>query len=379
MSNITIILEPRYVLNPPQADIYINDEKLAVCKFTETNIPVTFDFEINLLDKNTIAINRYSKTNRDTLISGEKTISDQTLHIETTKRCTLECPACARTVWKTFSHTPVPNTDLDYTLLYNFLDCEKGKTVKSFSLCGDYGDTIYYPQLFDFIKDFRQYKFSIYTNGSYRNKEWWTELNSILLPNDTVVFAIDGIGQKQNELYRKNCNWESIMVGINTLKNGPSQLRVDTLNFSFNVDHRDEIEEFANNHNMVWKNKKTHRFGDDSLRPEDKHVQIEEDFKAEYHKNVSIPITPQCDHSRILTSDGNFLPCDWMRNPLTYYSSDLYKEPHWVERLDIRKCNLDEALEIIEEWKAQVIEKGLLGTCSTLCKMKCRSSYGKIT
>ena len=82
MSNITIILEPRYVLNPPQADIYINDEKLAVCKFTETNIPVTFDFEINLLDKNTIAINRYSKTNRDTLISGEKTIFDQTLHIK---------------------------------------------------------------------------------------------------------------------------------------------------------------------------------------------------------------------------------------------------------------------------------------------------------
>ena len=301
------------------------------------------------------------------------------LHIETTKRCTLECPACARTVWKTFSHTPVPNTDLDYTLLYNFLDCEKGKTVKSFSLCGDYGDTIYYPQLFDFIKDFRQYKFSIYTNGSYRNKEWWTELNSILLPNDTVVFAIDGIGQKQNELYRKNCNWESIMVGINTLKNGPSQLRVDTLNFSFNVDHRDEIEEFANNHNMVWKNKKTHRFGDDSLRPEDKHVQIEEDFKAEYHKNVSIPITPQCDQAHILTSDGVFLPCDWMRNPLTYYKSDLFKEPHWIERLDIKNCNLDDALKIMEEWKSQVKEKGLLGTCSTLCKMKCRSSYGKIT
>jgi hypothetical protein len=82
MSNITIILEPRYVLNPPQADIYINDEKLAVCKFTKTNIPVTFDFEIDLLDKNTIAINRHSKTNRDTLISGEKTISDQTLHIK---------------------------------------------------------------------------------------------------------------------------------------------------------------------------------------------------------------------------------------------------------------------------------------------------------
>jgi len=82
MSHIKIILEPRYVLNPPQADIYINDEKLAICEFTETHIPVTFDFEVDLLDKNTIAINRHSKTNRDTVMSGNKTISDQTLHIK---------------------------------------------------------------------------------------------------------------------------------------------------------------------------------------------------------------------------------------------------------------------------------------------------------
>ena len=101
--------------------------------------------------------------------------------------------------------------------------------------------------------------------------------------------------------------------------------------------------------------------------------------KKEYNNSDPIEISPRCDKARVLTSDGNFLPCDWIRNPLTYYKSDLYKEPHWLERLDIRKCNLDEALEVIEEWKAQVKEKGLLGTCSTLCKMKCRSSYANPT
>ena len=299
------------------------------------------------------------------------------IHIEPTKRCTLECPGCARTVWKTFSQTPVPNTDLDYTLLYKFLDCEKGRTVKSFTLCGDYGDSIYYPKLFDFIKDFRQYHFSIFTNGSYRNKKWWEELNSILIPQDRVVFAIDGIGQVENEKYRKNCDWDSMVVGIDTLKDGPAQLRAETLLFQYNIDSLDAISDWVHSKNMDWRTTKSHRFGKEDLRPKDEEfVLTGSDYKKEYHEHTPIDITPGCDNARIFTSDGTFLPCDWMRNPLIYYNSDLFKEPHWVERLDARNCNLDQALEIIEEWKAQVKEKGLLGTCSTLCKMQCRSNYG---
>jgi len=300
------------------------------------------------------------------------------LHIETTKRCTLGCVACPRTIWKKYTNTPVPNTDLDYTLLKNFLDCKTGKTVTSFVLCGDFGDTIYYPKLFDFIREYRQYSFHIHTNGSYRTKKWWQELGSILLPNDSVIFAIDGIGQKENEKYRKNCNWDSIMVGINTLKKSQCQLIAHTLKFSFNVSNLDQIEAFAKSHNMEWVPKKTHRFGEEDLRPQDQHVETKEEYQSKYNDNDPIEISPRCDKARVLTSDGDFLPCDWMRNPLTYYTSDLYKEPYWLEKLDIRKCNLDDALKIIEEWKEQVKRKGLLGTCSTLCKMKCRSEYARV-
>ena len=301
------------------------------------------------------------------------------IHIEPTKRCTLGCEACPRTIWEKYTNTPVPNTDLDYTLIKKFLDCKAGKTVKRFILCGDYGDAIYYPKLFDFIKDYRQYSFNLHTNGSYRNEKWWTELASILLPQDSVIFAIDGVGQEQNEKYRKNCDWDSMMVGINTLKKAKCNLVAHTLRFSFNIDNLEEIEEFAKSHNMEWLFKKTHRFGNKDYRPQDQHVETEIEYKKEFNDNEPIDISPRCDQARILTSDGNFLPCDWMRNPLTYYSSDLYTEPHWVERLDIKKCNLDDALEIIEEWKAQVISKGLLGTCSTICKMKCRSEYAEAT
>ena len=46
------------------------------------------------------------------------------IHIEPTKRCTLGCEACPRTIWEKLTNSPIPNTDLDYTLIKKFLDCK---------------------------------------------------------------------------------------------------------------------------------------------------------------------------------------------------------------------------------------------------------------
>ena len=81
-------------------------------------------------------------------------LSKNWLHIETTNRCTLKCPACPRTVWHNLIKRPVPKADLNLDHLKSFLDCESMKEIDQFLLCGDYGDTIYYPRLFEMIKMF---------------------------------------------------------------------------------------------------------------------------------------------------------------------------------------------------------------------------------
>lgn len=296
----------------------------------------------------------------------------RTLHVETTNRCTLKCPACPRTVWHNMFKKPVEKTDLDYTKLHRFLDCPAGEAIETIRLCGDYGDTIYYPKMFDFIREFRHKKFFIQTNGSRRNVEWWEELNSLLTPEDTILYAIDGL-ETDNAKYRVNSDWDSLLNGLEVTSKGPATLLCETLIFSYNYNKLDQIREFAEGYGMSWTSMKTMRFGDENLRPPIDHVLVEEEYKPDYHLNEPIEIVPRCFEAAVVASNGLFLPCDWIRNPFTYYKTDLHKDKErWTSRLDIGTTTLDDALSVLAEWTDHVKTKAMLGTVDVLCKMKCR-------
>lgn len=294
------------------------------------------------------------------------------LHIEPTSRCTLACPACPRTTWHKLLGKPVNKNDFDFTLLKKFLDCESGNNVETFILCGDYGDSIYYPQLFEFITEHRNRNFVIHTNGSHRPKEWWKKLNNLLTKNDTIVFAVDGLGD-ENSKYRVNSNWQQIDCAIDELKNGPAKLECQTIIFSFNYNKLSEIEDWAQSKGMHWFSKKTHRFGDPSFEPPIEYAEEKEYYQNEYHQPLPMEIEPDCYRQSVITSDNYFLPCDWIRNPLTFYNSELFiNKSKWLDRLHITDINLDQGISVLYKWIESVKEKGMNGQAEVLCKMKCR-------
>ena len=297
------------------------------------------------------------------------------LHIETTNRCTLKCPACPRTVWQNLIKQPIKKADINLNDLNNFINCKSGEDFETMMLCGDYGDTIYYPKLFEMIKMFRHKRFEIATNGSYKTREWWTDLNSILTKDDVVKFAIDGIGE-ENTKYRVNANWKSIELAIDVLSRGPAKLKCQTLIFDFNQDKLDEIRQWAEKRDMEWFSLKTMRFGEDKdLVPKNKeNVDTHELYRNEYELKLPMEINPQCLSSSVVTADGYFMPCDWIRNPLTFYRSELYHDrKKWIDRLKISDITLDDAYNILEEWMDNVKKKGRSGHAEILCKMKCRA------
>lgn len=298
------------------------------------------------------------------------------LHLETTTRCTLSCPACPRTTWQDITKRPVAKTDLDVDLLEKFLDCESGKQINYFLLCGDYGDSIYYPDLFELIKRFRdKVSFKLITNGSRQTDKFWRSLADVLTIKDTVTFAIDGL-EDTNHLYRINSDWTSIMQGLDIMACSAANIEWKTIIFAFNYNQLLEMKNFAESKGATFHAEKTHRYGNQQLVPPSQYIESNHLYQDKFTSNQPLEIEPRCEKdAMIVSSDGYLMPCDWLRNPQTLYKSQLWKQKHrWLEKLKLEHNTLDLAIQVVRDWENYVKENSLsqTGNVEVLCKMLCR-------
>jgi MoaA/NifB/PqqE/SkfB family radical SAM enzyme len=270
----------------------------------------------------------------------------------------------------------VKKEDLDVDLLEKFLDCESGKKINKFLLCGDYGDPIYYPDLFKLISRFRnQVSFTIVTNGSRQKEQFWNSLAELMTTKDTIVFSIDG-QENTNHLYRVNSDWTSIMAGLDIMVKSPAQVCWKTIIFKFNYNKLAEIKNFAISKGATWHAEKTHRYGNVDLEPPSDYVHVNYMFQNEFANNNQIEIEPRCEKdAKTITASGYLHPCDWIRHPHTFYKSQLWKQKdRWLEKLKIKDNTYDRAILIIRDWENYVKQNGLSDPdkVDVLCKMLCR-------
>jgi hypothetical protein len=165
------------------------------------------------------------------------------------------------------------------------------------------------------------------------------------------------------------------MTAVDIMVNSPARVKWQTIAFSFNQNSLQDIKNFAESKGAEFFAIKTHRYGDDSLKPGISLVETNYEWQELFNANAPIIIDPQCDNSKIVTCDGYYLPCDWIRNPSTFYKSDLWKnKTEWIDKMGIDKINLDQGNELVNKWKQLVIEKAQIGSprLDHLCKMRCR-------
>ena len=289
------------------------------------------------------------------------------MHIETTSRCTLACPGCPRTeIAKKFGS--FPKQDLNLKDLVNFLDCNSGKDLKHLYLEGNHGDPIYYPHLLELIDTFRSTKqFTIVTNGSYRDQTFWNQLAEKLIPTDLIIFSIDGL-EHNNHLYRKNSDWKSTMLGLDTMIKSGISVGWKTIIFDYNYEEIDQIQTFAESRGAKFISQTTSRFGDESLRPPEHLV----DNTREYSDHtLSIDtLKPQCQNyaKEYISADGYYWPCCWVSSAFTLYKSQLWKNrKQWL----IKDKTLDDMRLQLSEWTNQLQENPI--NAETVCKMMCKS------
>ena len=166
-------------------------------------------------------------------------------HIELCSKCSLRCPRCSR------QEVPEGLTNKDLSLEW-FRENFTGRLlsdVRKITFCGDDGDPIYAKDLLKILAWFREnnsiVQFVIVTNGSYKTNAWWEQLNMILNEKDHIHFSLDGWDQESNDIYRINCDWRSIMLGVDTLKQTKAFKTWAAIAFKFNEHKIDHMREMA--------------------------------------------------------------------------------------------------------------------------------------
>lgn len=276
-------------------------------------------------------------------------------HLELTNKCMLKCSACARTTFiNKFGIKNWQNNDLDLDNLKKFIDIDL--TDIKFSLCGNLGDPIYYPQLFDLLKWLKSKSaiISLVTNGSYKKHEWWTELVSILDSCDTIVFSVDGTPENFIN-YRVNADWKSIEVGMQVAAASEVITVWKYIPFSFN-EHTIEqartvaselgIDSFVIDPSDRWQE-------NDPLKPVNTQfngLRTESIINWKTHKidRKNYDIDPKClndNDQHYISAAGYYMPCCYAGDWRFYYSSEFYKNQ---KEFDISTTTISNILNTTE-------------------------------
>lgn len=305
------------------------------------------------------------------------TLATWHFHIEISSKCTLRCPRCAR---QEVPDTLV-NTELDLDFFTrNFPPDFIIQHVEKITFCGDDGDPIYAHDLVSvirYIKSIKPVEIVIVTNGSYRKVEWWTDLAGVLTDFDTVHFSIDGWDNKSNDMYRVNSDFESIELGVKTLRaNSRCRMIWAAIAFKFNEDKLYDMMSQAQQWGMDgFQTTKSTKFGkiypaygiDDMLQPSDKFVSTSHRFERQtvlldvrglnnhvwkthpvnlelYNNSKEINgVRPLCqigNKGLYIDAQGRLFPCCWVANRYTHNS----EWQNIAKKFNLHKRSLQDAL-----------------------------------
>lgn len=252
------------------------------------------------------------------------------LHIEPTNICTLKCSGCARTIFIKQWSQHWKNHSIDVADLMKFLDCDLAGT--HISLCGNYGDPIYHPELFDLVTQLKQKGCSItmVTNGSYRTKEWWQQLVTAFDATDTVVFSVDGVPDNFTN-YRTNADWESIEQAMLVCASSLAKTAWKYIVFSYNQGDIQAADQLRQKFGLDgFSVVQSDRFDEhtDHLKPVVEFVGSKHDKKQHWRNDrINSQVDPQCASGKehFISAEGYYAPCCYLQDHRFYYKTPFGK------------------------------------------------------
>jgi MoaA/NifB/PqqE/SkfB family radical SAM enzyme len=189
--------------------------------------------------------------------------SIKTLHLETSSVCNAACPMCSREVDINFNKDTDPGS-LSLDKVKQLFDEPFIQNLEYMFMCGSYGDPAAAPDCIKIFKHFRSINnsinFGMHSNGGLRNKEWWSELGSVLSnPFDACYFGIDGLSDT-NHIHRVNVSFDKVMENAEAFITAGGRAHWEFLVFDYNEHQVDKSREIAKSMGFVeFRTKVSHR------------------------------------------------------------------------------------------------------------------------
>lgn len=174
------------------------------------------------------------------------------LHIdlEMSSLCNAKCPVCNRRQWGGIKNNTYKETYLSLDRFKSWFDKDFIAQLYSMQMCGNYGDSMTNPDLVPILKYIREINpkivFTMNTNASGRDENFWTEMGKLFsINNSTLTFSVDGL-EDTNHIYRRGTHWQKIINAMNWfIKSGGTAIW-EYLVFKHNQHQVDEARELAN-------------------------------------------------------------------------------------------------------------------------------------
>lgn len=169
------------------------------------------------------------------------------INIDSTFRCTLECPSCMRQSYKT-RNLKVPGDDMPWS---DFIKITK--FFKSVQFCGQISDPIFNPNLIKMLKHTHDNNINTIVNtaASQKSKEWYT--NAFKANKNAIwIFGLDGL-PKDSHKYRIHQNGQHLFEMMKLAKKLGNIVSWQYIVFSYNEKDVETARTLAKKYDMHFR------------------------------------------------------------------------------------------------------------------------------
>lgn len=323
------------------------------------------------------------------------------LHLELSSRCNARCPLCPRNTNGYPLNRGYIETDLSFDVIKKSFSDSFLQNLDEILLNGNFGDFLMNKDSLEIIKHFviknKNIKITISTNGSARNKNFWTELGKI--SNVECQFCLDGLSSTHS-IYRQDTNFETIIQNAKWFIESGGNALWKMIKFDHN--EKEILKCLAKSKKLGFKNfilidqgrnsgpvfdrqgnfvKKIGNYDDTTNINQiiNNHYIIPEKFTDDTKINSNLDCYTVKYKSIYIDASANVYPCCWLGfSPKTfndsYFSKSAKQYKDLIMKNNLNENSLEECLEwfsnVEQSWSKETYKEGRLHACDNFCQKR---------